>query len=658
MMNHIKYLMIFVPFFMIGCNKTTEELQNNDEFSVQLTRTYSNEASTTNEEEKMYTLKYFICDGGKVTAISHDLTAEEGSFKLDRRAITPTSKIYAVANHQLFPSVEEITVGSSETLFSTLKTAQSGNNGQIKVLAMSAIASLKGIESGKVLYLQMKRNMARFDLNIQQDVGIEVSAISAHGLATESSVFENGTANSENSATYRSDYGTPVTDNIKGLFYAHPRAVGSSAAVIEIDVKYNGRLVTINVPLGEIKRNCIHKINVIANFGEISVTVDVSGMEEGDSDNTQNEDLILKIDNAESVLDEGVTVAADGMRLDLPYWGTNTTMALAAQAGTILASVEGATDDFTITPISDDGLRYQITTSGNKRTNGEKRAVVLNFSLPNDKHGNLFRIIVSINNYAPFPIITIGKLDWMVYNAYSKNPSDYPQFFEGTDLRYMYQAGSWHKYTGVSYQWGPRPGRNGVQITLNSWGSESYGYGALPTINGAIIGTPTIWEGVTSPCPDGWRLPTYKEFQTIFPSNGTTLQENIPTPYTTSEVGNLTAVIETFGGTHLTNIVGSGAEGGSYVLAKNIIISNDQFEIIFPIGGFRKANGTFKPTPTSPSVWNGLGTNVGVEAYYWCADKTKANFVAVGIANRVIQNNTNNREHNAWYHARCVRTSK
>lgn len=658
MMNHIKYLMIFIPFFMIGCNKTSEELQNNEEFSVQLTRTYSNEASSSANEEEIRTLKYFICDGGKVTAISHDLTAEEGSFKLDRRAITPTSKIYAVANHQLFPSANEITVGSSETLFTTLKTAQSGNNGQVEELAMSATASLEGIESGKVLFLQMKRNMARFDLNVQQNVEIEIPSISVYGLATESSVFENGRANPENSATYISNYSVPITESIKGLFYAHPRVMGGNAAVIEIDVRYNGRLVTLTVPLGEIKRNCVHKINVVANFGEISVSVDVSGMEEGDSDDTQNEDLTLKIDNTGSILGDGVTLSSDGMRLDLPYWGTNTTMALAAQAGTILKSVEGATDDFTITPISEDGLRYQITTSINRRTSGEKRAVVLNFLLPNDKHGNFYRIIVSINNYAPFPILTIGKLDWMVYNAYSKNPSDYPQFFEGTDLRYMYQAGSWNKYTGKSYQWGPRPGKNGVQITLYSWSSENYGYGALPTINGAIIGNPTKWEGETSPCPNGWRLPTYQEFQTLFPPNGTILQENQPTPYTTSEMGNLTAVIETFGGTCLTNVINSGALGGSYVPAKNIIISNDKFEIIFPIGGFRVPNGTFRATPTGALNWNGLGANAGTEGYYWCLDKSSSNFLAVGIANKVIQNNTNNKTHNSWYHARCVRTSK
>lgn len=660
-MNYIKQLITLAVLpILIGCSKTNDLLQNEQDIFVKLTHSYSGITSTTtsDEGEKIMTLKYFICDEGKVTVISSELAGYNGLFKLNRNDITPTSKIYVIANYHLSASVKDIAIGSSESLLASLQTAQSENNGQIKSIAMSAVSSLDDPLNGKVMILQLKRNMARFDLKIQPDVGIEVVEVTIQGLATASSIFETGVADSQNSANYSCAFDAPLTESVEGLFYAHPQSVDSRSAVAEIDVRYNGRLMTLNASIGEIKRNCIHNISVTANLGTVSLNVHVSGWEEGDSDVSENTDLTLKIDKTLSVLEEGATLLNDGMLLNLPCWGANATIVLKAPPGVVLKNVNGVTDDFAITSMSEDGLRYRITTSKNNRTNGDKKAIILNFAHPSDIYENDFRIVVVIDNYAPFPVVIIDDLEWMHYNASGKDPNGYPLASATASVREMYQYRFWPKFTGKSYQWGPRPGRNGVQIALDSWGTEEYGHQVLANINGAIIETPGIWEGTTVPCPTGWRIPTYQEYQSIWPPNGTLLQENIPTPYTTQTGKKLSAVIETFGGTYLSNITFSGEKGGTFEKARNLIISNDKFEILFPIGGYRKGNGTFQPTSGGSWISNTLGTGLGQEVFYWCADLTLfGRYLAVGMSKKVIQNYTGSpyREHNAWYHVRCVR---
>lgn len=668
-LQNIKWLISLAlsPLF-VDCGKSEVSVADQGDITVQLSHHYSNalapamERQSTNpteteSTEKVRTLKYFICDGGLVTTLSENFASEDGSFKLQRSELTPTSKIYVVANDHLIPQGQAIAQGSQESLLTNLSTSQSGDNGQIKGLVMSAVSSLSEAIQGRVLDLQMRRNLARFDLNIQQNVGIEVVSITIDGLATASSVFDQYVVPSENKATYVSHFQSPVTETIKGLFYAHPRVVGLSAATARLKILYHGNLVTLEKTIGQIKRNYIHRISLAANLGSIDLNISDSPMETGDSDDPINSDLTIRLDKVQSQPGEGATISTDAMRINLPYWGNSSVIVLDAAPGVSLESVQGKTDDFAITPLSPDGLSYQITTSANIRQGNDKKAIVLNFLHPNDNHNNHYRIIVSIDNCAAFPMVSFNNLDWMTYNAIGKNPNLYPLLTGYNDVRDIYKrSGNWSTFMGGGWQWGPRPGKNGVQIMVPQAGVEAYGYAALPTINGNIIGgnATAIWQETTTPCPNGWRVPTYDEYQTIWPPNGTILKENAPTEYTTTKGNTLSAVIETFGGSYKTNITG-GAD--VYADAKNLIISKDNFEIIFPITGFRVANGTFRHA-NGGLVWNGLGLHLGTETYYWCANKFNANYIAVGLQNKVSQNNTNNRNHNVWYSVRCVRPHK
>lgn len=635
--------------------------QQQGEITVRLSHPYSNLSSVSADEvERILTLQYFICDRGQVVTLSPDLTDQGGLFRLHRGDLTATSKIYVVANGHLSPGTKDIAVGSAESLLTSLQTMQSDNNGQVKELAMSLVSPLSEALSGdKALKLQLRRNMARFDLKIQQDVGIEVLAIRVRGLPMASSVFMDELSNPESEATYVSDFKQPITRSTPRLFYGHPLVADSRAAVVQVDVKYNGRSMTLERPLSQIKRNYIHNISVASNLGAITLDVSPLGLDDGDTDSPIQEELTLKIDRAQSQLCDGASISDDAMRLHMPYWGGECRITLSAAVGVVLKEVRGLTDDFAITSISPDGLSYRITTSGNQRSNGQKRAVMLNFSHPSDALDNDFPLAVVIDNSAAFPFVSIGDLDWMHYNAVGSDPNLYQQPIEMSDVRSLYSKGTWAIFTGKTYQWGPRPGRNGVQVALVTWGTDGYGNAALPSVNGAIIGDPGLWQGGNVPCPAGWRIPRYDEFKRIWPPQGTLLKFDEPTQYTVGGK-NYSAVIETFGGSYQSNISGSGQVGGTWDPARNIIIGDGQTEILFPIGGYRKPNGTFKPTPSSPNSYNGLGLDVGVEAWYWCADRLGLSFkyIAVGIANKVIQNNTNDKEHNAWYSVRCVRDKK
>lgn len=646
---------------LVSCTKKGH-ITDNEQLTIAVSHPYSNGlALQQSKDEKIGSLRYYICDGGKVTAVSDDLAANHTAIKLDKANITPTAKIYMIANGELSDQLGTIGVGSDEALLATLETRFGQTNGQIESIAMSAGVPLGTYLNGGVVPVKLKRNMARFDLSIQQNVGIEVESITVRGLPSAGSVFENGTVNSQNTALYASNFTTAQTESVEGLFYCYERPVGGNAAVAQIEVRYDGNLTTLIAPIGDIRRNSICRLVVVANMGSVSATFDVSGFEDGDSDNPPNTDSTFDIYDITSS-DPEVSLSSDKTRINLPHSGATVNMVLSTiDDGVVLKSVEGAVDNLTVTRINSTiGPTYTITTAPNTRVGTDNRVVILNFTLPTDKSGNVHQIMVSINNYSPVPAVTIGALDWMLYNASGKDMTGYPIADDNsTDVRSRYQHPQrWQQFTGKIYQWGPRPGKNGVQIALYSWGSESYGHVALPNLNGAIIGNPTRWEGETVPCPDGWRLATHDDYQSIWPPHGTIITENVPVSYTTSKGNQCSAVIETFGGTYLNNRTGSGQQGGTYEKARNLIITAGATEILFPIGGFRKANGSFKPTPTGNSVWNGLGLGLGGEAYYWCADKSGNNFNAVGISNGVIQNNKNNHGHNIWYHQRCVRSKK
>lgn len=645
---------------LVSCRKT-DQIKGKEQLTVSVSNPYSNELSQQeSKDEQIRSLRYYICDAGKVTVVSNDFAANRTAIKLDKADITPTAQLYMIANGELSDQFGAIGVGSDEALLATLETLFGQTNGQIEAIAMSASTPLGTYLNGGVVPVKLKRNMARFDLSIQQNVGIEVESITVRGLPTAGSVFETGTVNSQNTALYTSNFTAAQKESIEGLFYCYERPVGGNAAVAKIDVRYNGNLTTLIAPIGDIRRNSICRLAVVANMGSVSATVDVSGIEEGDNDNPPNTDLTFDIHSITSS-DTGVWLSSDKKLINLPHSGATVDITLSTEDdGVELKSVEGAIDNFTITRgNSTVGPTYTITTSPNTRIGADNRVVILNFTLPTDKSANVHQIMVSIENYSSVATVTIGPLDWMLYNASGQDILGYPLPDANDDVRSMYKFPQrWQQFAGKIYQWGPRPGKNGVQIALYSWERENYGSGALPNINGAIIGNPTRWEGTTVPCPDGWRLPTYDDYQSIWPPNGTVITENMPVSYTTSKGNQCTAVIETFGGTYLNNRTGSGQGGGTYEKAKNMIITVGTTEILFPIGGFRRHNGAFKPTPTGSSIWNSLGLGLGSEAYYWCADKSGMNNIAVGISNGVIHNNKNSHGHNMWYSQRCVRSKK
>lgn len=650
----MKYIgVVLLVLGLTACSKTTLLPEGNTEIS--LSRAYSNGASDGAVDDKITSLRYYIVDDGVVKTIHSDILADASYINLPKGEITPTSEIYIIANGELCPELSQIKVGAAQSKFDEFRTSQSGSNGQMPMLVMSCRAALKSYVDGGTIPLTLSRNVARFDLIVQPNVNIAVVSVRVDGLSTSSSVFEATTPKTvANTSTYVGDFSaSPKTASVPRLFYAHERAVGGTAAVATIDVKYNGKLTTITAPVSAIKRNCIHKIMVSANGGMVTAGVELSDMETGDQDESQTEDQIITIDNEATVLGKGAMIDFDNKRVILPATGATVSLVLKGPKGIHLMPIDNKVDDFSITKVMDGEIEksYTITTSANKRMSADNKAIILNFTYDGDRNNNTHRIVVAITNYAQFEYVTIGNLEWMTYNSISKNPADYPQRLDGETVKFIL-AEQWAKYTGRAHQWGPRPGvkGTGVQYMLAAWEETAYYYTALRDCNGGIIGgnKTTRWTGSTVPCPDGWRLPTYAEFQTIWPTDGTTLVDNMDTPYTTSAGNSYEGRIETFGG-------GFSVPGDNWCSSRNIIITgNNDMTLIFPIAGYR-AKHSAQANPNGGLDYSKMGRRIGTEVYYWCADKTGGNFVAVGILKGVIKNSTANRDGESWLNSRCVR---
>lgn len=648
---------------LMGCKETGQDQAKGD-LTINLTRSYSNAAPYDQEDgEKINTLRYFICEQGVIKIISENIAGGQGVIKIDQNLITPLCNIYVIANGELSAQIGDVTVGAQQSVFSTLETAQSDNNGQVRAIAMAAFVSHAELAAGAGATLRLRRNMARFDLDVAQDQGIEVLDVRVVGLATSSTLFPTATENSPNTASYVSDFESPVTESIRGLFYAHPRAWTDMGTVVEADVRFNGKLTTLTSSVSQIQRNCINTIAIKLSYtppsnpteNPVTMEITTSPMLDGDSSQGQpGQKYSIELDPTQSTLPPQVSISDDGQQLILPYWGVQATIAIKAPLGTTLSHVDGAVDGLSVTPIAGQPLHYTISTLGNTRIGTEKKAVLLNFTFPDNTLNNKYRITVIIDNYSAFHILTLDGLDWMEYNAFSKNLTDYHVLPQGSDIRDAYRnASDWARFTGKACQWGPR--QASTQYLVAAWQVQQYIQSDLININGQIVGgsKTQLWDGLDSPCPRGWRIPTIEEFRSIWPPDGTTIQSGTPVSYTSPSGNNLSAVIETFGGSYPTH----SGDGPSSAQAQNLIIKSGAQELLFPIAGYRTPDGVFTDPDTGKSLYTGLGAGMGSHVYYWCSDRSGKNYVALGIANGISRNDLHDHTPNMWYYQRCVRTA-
>lgn len=624
-MKHITYsLFILLCLVIYGCSKEDVSDTMNVPVRVKLLSSYDNAGSLLSEtDSKINSLSGYICDGGKVVWFSHDLLESEKMIFPD--TYRNAEKMYVIANRSLCPEVDKIQVGSTEQDLNDLLSSI-GHDYVPSVLLMSSIVPISSIVSdNSVVHLQ--RNVARFDL--QADEAVTVHSVSVSGIQARGSIFKMNTPYSgAETTTFNTTFAEGESSSRQCLFYSHEFTGDNQRQInVVLDVSYNGHRARTETHISAVQRNCIYRLRVKSLSGVISSDISCVDMEEGDDVIVKPQGEILRIDEEHSTLPDNCTLSENGQQLTFDYRGGQAMIAFTGSQKQELLKSVGSIKDFSITPQADG--RFLINVGTNPLEIGsDVPATLLYFKAENESNSEKHQTLsIVAQRFAGFDFVQIGGICWMQVNALTESKQDYLITTDPTQAyREMYKK-NWNQFGGKGNQWGPRPGKDGVNQRFAAWEVVMIYYYDLPNVNGAIIGGNNClsWDGV---CPEGWHLPTQQDFKNIWPTNNTVIPEGATVNYTT-DTGHYTASIETLGN-------------------KCLVISDGTNEIIFPIAGYRAKHGI------NGGSFNFYGWNVGTETYYWCRDRVLGrNPFVFGINANTIK--VQEFENNAWNQVRCVR---
>lgn len=634
-MKHLIYILSLLTF-LSGCSKE-EIVDKSKGIAIQLSTRYSNDIGTLSESDSdntVTTLSGYICEDGVVKWVSHNLKSTSGEVWLPYEYRSGT--LYLLANKSLCPEAEKIVVGSAESELTELN-AVLGEYRAPSSLLMSNVIDVPSLEASENLAINLRRNVARFDLFV--DHSVVIHSISINGIPVSGAVFSNGTTilpleTKTLELTFTEDQ--PATNQC--LFYCQEFVESNQTPLtITIDATYNGHHAKSQSTISMIQRNYLYRLRVSAPNGVVTSDITYADMEEGDDVSVDKPaQTPIFIDASGSALPANCQLSDDKRKLEFDYHGGQATIALTGTAPIKLISSHASIKDFSVTPETDGRFLINVGTYLSE-LGTEFPAAIMYFAAEGDEEipSRYQSIVVVAANFAPFDVVTIGGTEWAQVNANTASSTAYLMTGINTDYRERYKN-KWNTYCAQGCQWGPRPGDANGNIKRYAAWETAWGvyYQTLPGINGSIIdgNNCRAWDGL---CPTGWRLPTSEEFSRIWPPKNTTITENEKTSYTTT-LGDFTASIETLG-------------------KQCLIISDGVNEVIFPIAGFRGANGAHYIDGVY--TYDYLGWNTGTETYYWCYNRSTNNNVMVyGIKDKVSTSGDHDPAN--WNQVRCVRDIK
>lgn len=510
------------------------------------------------------------------------------------------------------PSAINMIKGTTQTLYCVSGVAPEANKATSESdFARSVVATADGDNTAPLFLsawapldvdqlrceLTMKRGVARIDLNATE-ADMDITHITVDDAPAASYIFVTDAAEPASTATttYTYTFANAPTAVEKGIFMLF-----ESAGEVHVTVHGTIGETPVSVPavLGSVERNKVYTLRVYDKNATVKASFSVADWEDGGSvagglDTTSG----IVLDPQTSVLPEGVTADFANNIVNVPGNGVRgLKLSVSSEVRVDLDSVAvvGARVEI-------DSVKSKYITVTPEKAYNSPTGVISTFNLdidPQLKGRPEYEIklylkktsMVTSYDYvsvrvaqSPYQIETVkmAGITWMAFNCTTPELDDQIYVDEGKTVEDMYVS-DWVTCTGGLFQFGRQYKYVPYQAynPSNNLGDQKQD---IPWIHSTHM-----------PCPEGFRVPTLEELQTIFPHN-----TPIPGTYTAGNGENIRVEVVRLPGDVKTPTNVNGV--ARYMKFTSEDTGN---VLIFPLGGYKGDKST------------AMSSNFGRDVVYW-----------------------------------------
>ena len=521
-----------VLLILCSCSGSSDDIKVNDpvRYSVIMKGMSFSDSSSADEEVSEVTAFQF----------SDGLLYREQILNPDQNgraeiSILADTRMYFIANASL-DAQEKVTeeVDFSKSVIESMPGENSAP------CFLSAVEELKAADEtgNRETTVAMKHGVARIDLNIASDDKILINEITIDDAPAATYAFVEKSKVSDNTVSYKKQYSPAFNGKDIAAFYIFESTRPVTAT---LRGTYNDIPVRINIEIPVVDRNKVYELEVVNIGAKLEGIFEIKDWEEGETViGKPDTDRCISISSEYSVLPEGVSVDCDNNVVNVPASGVEgLRLAFAADTRIDIARVDGLSagvvvGDMTVEENSQNIVSmFDVSVPG--QTNGRLGYSVfvhLKNALLSDSY-DFVEIKVAPSDHQ-IETVEIGGCVWMAFNASSSDLDDQIYTLDGLSVEEMYKY-NWINTVGGLFQFGRKykyipwmgdgkPNNLGDQAQDIPWQSASH-----------------------MPCPEGYRLPTREELESLLPKGQT-----VPGSYKAGNGERIVATLHTAEGVLVT----------------------------------------------------------------------------------------------------------
>lgn len=476
-------------------------------------------------EEKIDEVTIYQFSDGQLYKQQTHRPGQDGKTEI---SIVGSTNLYCIANTTLQSQDQT----ADESVFRKSVIASGQDSAPYFMSATTAVSSLSGNSETSI---SMKHGVARIDLSTISDPKIQIEEMIVQNAPAETYAFIENEPVSDNTVSYTKRFQSAFNGKEEAVFY-----IFESAKAVDVSVRgsYDGIPVRLQVQIPSVKRNKIYEIEILNAGATVEGSFEVKDWEEGSTvTGKPDTDSSITISAAHSTIPQTTSVDFSSNTVSVPAEGVaGLRLAFVADTRIDITSVEGLSDGVTISDMSvsdaPEGIVSAFDVSVPAQTNGRLGYSIfihLRNALMSDSYDFVeIRVAPSHNQ---IETVEIGGSVWMAFNARSSDLEDQIYPLDGASVEDMYRY-NWINTVGGLFQFGRK-------YMYTPW----VGYNPSNNLGGQKQDIP--WQSETHmPCPEGYRLPTRAELESIFPKG-----QIIPGSYVAGNGERITATLHTAEGT-------------------------------------------------------------------------------------------------------------